>query len=73
MCIQLNQVTNFQNVNSKYLICVDDDLALLFVAAGDEEEVVERGRVVEDAVVLERVQHVPAAEFQQVNPALVNG
>jgi hypothetical protein len=57
----------------KYLICVDNDLALLLVAAGDEEEVIERGRVVEDAIVLERVQHVPAAELQQVNAALIDG
>jgi len=37
------------------LIGVDDDLALLLVAARDEEEVVERGCVVQDAVVLKRV------------------
>ena len=34
---------------------------------------VERRRVVQDAVVLERVQDVPAPELEQVNAALVHG
>ena len=54
------------------LIGVNDDLALLLVTAGDEQQVVERRRVVQDPVVLKRVQDVPAPEFEEVNPALID-
>ena len=54
------------------MIGVDNDLALLLVAPRDEEHVVERGRVVQDGLVVERGQHVPRAELQKVDPALIH-
>lgn len=56
-----------------HLVGVDNDLALFLITAGDEEHVVERGRVVEDRVVLERGQNVAAAELEEVHTALVDG
>jgi hypothetical protein len=55
-----------------YLVRVYDDLALLLLAARDEEHVVERGRVVQDVLVLERGQHVARTELEEVHSALVN-
>ena len=56
-----------------HLVGVDDDLALFLITPGDEEHVVERGGVVDDRVVLERGQDVPAAELEEMHAALVDG
>ena len=48
-------ISMFQDRTRTYLISVDYNLALLFVTASDQEEVVERRRVVQDALVLKRV------------------
>ena len=56
-----------------YLVGVDDDLALLLVSAGDDEHVVEAGRVVYQSLVLVRGEDVPGPRLQQVDTSLVNG
>ena len=56
-----------------HLVGVDDDLALFLITPCDEEHVVERGGVVDDRVVLERGQDVPAAELEEMHAALVDG
>ena len=55
------------------MIRIDNDLALLLVAAGDEQHVVERRSVVEDGVVIEGGEDVAGPELQQVNSALIHG
>ena len=55
------------------LVGVDDDLALLLVSAGDDEHVVEAGRVVYQSLVLVRGEDVPGPRLQQVDTPLVNG
>ena len=55
-----------------YLVCVDDNLTLLLVSAGDDEHVVEAGRVVYQSLVLVRGQDVPGPRLQQVNTSLVH-
>ena len=59
-------------VDAIYLVRVYDDLALLLVAAGDEQHVVERGGVVEHGLVLEGGEHVAGAVLQEVDAALVH-
>lgn len=56
-----------------YLVRVDDNLALLFVRARDEQHVVQARSVVEDRVVLERVEHVARPELEQMDAPLVHG
>ena len=55
-----------------YLICVDNNLALFLVTACDEQQVVERRGVVQDAVILEGVENISATELKQVDPTLIN-
>ncbi len=64
-----NKIFREQIIN---LVCVDNDLALLLVAAGDDEHVVEAGGVVDQALVLVGVQHVAGARLQEGNTPLVN-
>ena len=55
-----------------YLICVDNNLALFLVTACDEQQVVQRRGVVQDAVILEGVENISATELKQVDPTLIN-
>ena len=55
-----------------HLIRVDYDLALFLVAARDEQHVVQRRRVVQDALVLEGGEHVACSELDEVDAALVD-
>ena len=55
-----------------HLIRVDYDLALFLVAARDEQHVVQRRRVVQDALVLEGREHVARPELDEVDAALVD-
>lgn len=45
------------------LVWIDDDFALFFVGAGNEKHVVEGGRVVQNGVVFERVEHISRPKF----------
>ena len=65
------RISNLEK-KQQYLVCVDNDLALLLVAAGDDEHVVEAGGVVDQALVLVGGQHVAGSRLQEVNTALVN-
>ena len=62
----------FPDFNFHYLVCVDNDLALFLVGAGDDEHVVEARGVVDQALVLIGGQHVAGARLQEVNSALVH-
>ena len=55
-----------------HLIRVHDDLALFLVAPGDEQHVVQRWCVIQDALVLERREHVACSELDEVDAALVD-
>ena len=62
----------FLDFKFHYLICVDNDLALFLVGAGDDEHVVEAGGVVDQTLVLVGGQHIAGARLQEVNSALVH-
>ena len=72
ICLAKEHLTSFIYLYT-YLVSVDNDLALLLVASRDEQHVVERWRVVQDRVVVEGRQHVPGAELEQVDTALIHG
>lgn len=53
----------FLDFKFHYLVCVDNDLALFLVGAGDDEHVVEAGGEVDQALVLVGGQHVAGARL----------
>ena len=55
-----------------YLVCVDYNLTLLLVGAGDDEHVVEARGEVDQALVLVSGQHVTGAGLQEVHAPLVH-
>ena len=55
-----------------HLIRVHDDLALLLVAASDEQHMIQRRRVVQDTLVLKGREHVACSELDEVDAALIN-
>ena len=66
------QESVIQREKKHYLVCVDNDLALFLVGAGDDEHVVEAGGVVDQTLVLVGGQHIAGARLQEVNSTLVH-